>query len=519
MATTISRTWYDSLQDDDGTLTTGTAWDKSAVDSLLDAIDGLPAETLGAEAITFDGTLGSGAGWSFAAGQWDHGAGVTALTTIFAPVATTLYKLILSTTGFTEGSVAITVGGVSLGSITANVTNATYYFTALDTTVLKFTPCVDTYGATYDGSLTGLSIKAVTGSAFSSPSLEAHELHLNTGRVTFDATHHNFAFGYNALSGNTGDYCSGLGYTALLNNAGVQCNGVGLNALNANTGDHCNGMGSHALQTNTGTHCNGIGLYALYGNTGTYSVAFGDYAGYESAANYIAVVGANAGKSNTGASLAALGYAAAQSNTGAGVIAIGHNAAISNTGNNVTAIGYSALSGGTNTGATNTAVGAYALYGNTSGAGNVAVGYYAGAYSTTQGNEFFIDNQDRTNRAGDIAGAIIYGRFNATPASQILRFNAEIELGAAEVYRTIDTGYARIYGGTEGFGASLVLYGSTHATNASEAYLNGSAGVFISGNIQGSSHVSGTPTFAAGDKYLVVDASGNFHVSALGPAS
>lgn len=32
-------------------------------------------------------------------------------------------------------------------------------------------------------------------------------------------------------------------------------------------------------------------------------------------------------------------------------------------------------------------------------------------------------------------------------------------------------------------------------------------------------HASGTPTFTAGDKYLVVDASGNIHVSALGPAS
>jgi len=32
-------------------------------------------------------------------------------------------------------------------------------------------------------------------------------------------------------------------------------------------------------------------------------------------------------------------------------------------------------------------------------------------------------------------------------------------------------------------------------------------------------HVAGTPTFAAGDKYLVVNATGQIHVSALGPAS
>ena len=29
----------------------------------------------------------------------------------------------------------------------------------------------------------------------------------------------------------------------------------------------------------------------------------------------------------------------------------------------------------------------------------------------------------------------------------------------------------------------------------------------------------GTPGFSAGDKYLIVDANGNVHVSALGPAS
>jgi hypothetical protein len=52
MATTISRTWYDTLTDDDGSLTVGTAWDKAAVDSLLDAIDALIAGN-----IVFGGTL------------------------------------------------------------------------------------------------------------------------------------------------------------------------------------------------------------------------------------------------------------------------------------------------------------------------------------------------------------------------------------------------------------------------------------------------------------------------------
>ena len=52
MATTISRTWYDTLVDDDGSGTTGSIWDKADVDSFLDAIDALLAAS-----IQIDGSL------------------------------------------------------------------------------------------------------------------------------------------------------------------------------------------------------------------------------------------------------------------------------------------------------------------------------------------------------------------------------------------------------------------------------------------------------------------------------
>lgn len=41
MATTISRTWYDTLVDDSGSGTDGSVWDKADVDSLLDAVDAI----------------------------------------------------------------------------------------------------------------------------------------------------------------------------------------------------------------------------------------------------------------------------------------------------------------------------------------------------------------------------------------------------------------------------------------------------------------------------------------------
>lgn len=53
MATTISRTWYDTLQDDSGSGTDGSIWDKADVDAMLDAIDAMLADG----SISFGGAL------------------------------------------------------------------------------------------------------------------------------------------------------------------------------------------------------------------------------------------------------------------------------------------------------------------------------------------------------------------------------------------------------------------------------------------------------------------------------
>ena len=41
-------------------------------------------------------------------------------------------------------------------------------------------------------------------------------------------------------------------------------------------------------------------------------------------------------------------------------------------------------------------------------------------------NAFYVDNQNRTNTAGDKAGALLYGTFNETAASQTLTINAAV---------------------------------------------------------------------------------------------
>lgn len=94
------------------------------------------------------------------------------------------------------------------------------------------------------------------------------------------------------------------------------------------------------------------------------------------------------------------------------------------TANNNVAIGF--LSGyNVTTGGTNTALGTYALYTNSTGTGNVAVGYYAGAYETGTGY-FYVNNQDRTNLAGDQTKSLLYGTFNATASSQQLTVNGTL---------------------------------------------------------------------------------------------
>jgi hypothetical protein len=101
-----------------------------------------------------------------------------------------------------------------------------------------------------------------------------------------------------------------------------------------------------------------------------------------------------------------------------------------------TAVGALALLANTG-GDYNTAVGLAALGTQTTGNNNVALGYYSGNYETGS-NAFYINNQDRTNTAGDKASSLMYGTFNATASSQTLKVNAALTvngglIGAVQV--------------------------------------------------------------------------------------
>ena len=167
------------------------------------------------------------------------------------------------------------------------------------------------------------------------------------------------------------------------------------------------------------------------------------------------IVGTAAGATQTTATLNTfLGYHAGQSITGGSNTYLGNQAGVgtgttSGTGNTAvgseslndvstavsnTALGASALESAT-TGGTNTAAGAFGLRNNLTGAGNVSLGYFAGAYETAS-NAFYVDNQNRTDTAGDKAKALLYGVFNAAAASQELTVNATLHASGRFNYST-----------------------------------------------------------------------------------
>jgi hypothetical protein len=123
----------------------------------------------------------------------------------------------------------------------------------------------------------------------------------------------------------------------------------------------------------------------------------------------------------------AVGYQALRLSTASDNTAVGSTALQSNsTGGGNVAMGFQTLTANT-TGGSNTAIGRHALITNSTGSNLTALGNHAGAYETGS-NALYIDAYDRTNTAGDKAGALLYGTFNATPSSQTLTINGQVTL-------------------------------------------------------------------------------------------
>ncbi|MCK9370979.1 hypothetical protein M0R04_13800 [Candidatus Dojkabacteria bacterium] len=186
-----------------------------------------------------------------------------------------------------------------------------------------------------------------------------------------------------------------------------------------------------------------------------------------SGARFNTLVGESAGYflNNTSADYnTALGYGTLTFVTsGTRNTAVGGNAGqlISN-GDDNTLVGYSAGSGSLGSPMSRSTIigsGISGLHGDEV----IKIGYRAGKYDTAS-SSFYIDSIDRVNTAGGKAGALLYGTFNATPASQTLVINAGVTISTLT-----SNGFVKTSGGTGALSIDTTAYLDT--TTASDTYV------------------------------------------------
>ncbi len=373
---------------------------------------------------TFNTFVGSQAGYTATTGARNTAVGYSALvamTTASDNTAVGSSALAASTTGNKN---------VAVGSAAAAALTTATYDVALGYRALN-------------ANTTGNSNVAIGGDA----------LLLNTTGAG------NVAIGDSSLASVvTGNGNTAVGYATLYNNTAASNTAMGYNAMtNTTSGGSNTAIGVSSMYTNTtGSSNSAFGNSALFANTtGTDNVAVGLSA---LTANTTAIQNTAIGRealstTQTGNRNTAVGYRSLSSSNGAA----------ENTGVGWQA-GYAVSSGNYNT-----YLGSQAGISATTGSNNVSIGYSAGAYSTTQSNELFIDNQSRTNRAGDIAGALLYGTFNSTVASQTLAINAATTVSSTTASTSSTTGALKVSGGLGVAGA--INTGSSITVPAASGYL------------------------------------------------
>ena len=289
-----------------------------------------------------------------------------------------------------------------------------------------------TYPLIYTGGVLSTAFSTTTANTFSALQTMSGGINVPSGVLGYSmegillayasSTNFNTIFGLGA-GGNTAttsataEYNTFIGYQAGSNLASgaIQNTFLGYRAgyssstASTNVADKNTGIGERSLYSNTtGFQNTATGVGALYFNT----------TGYKNTANGMYALLAN----TTGYKNTAIGMDILSANT---------------TGDNNTASGMNALFSNT-TGNNNTANGMYALYSNISGSSNVALGYMAGQYEFGS-NAFYVNNQERTNTAGDKANSLLYGTFAAASADQNLTVNAHLNVTGTSTFTDLLT--------------------------------------------------------------------------------
>lgn len=347
------------------------------------------------------------------AGNVDNGAHYYKVSYVNATGETelgTISNIVTVVDKTTNGKINLTSIPISSsGSVTARKIYRTkaggtgYYLltTISDNTTTTYTDNIS------DASLTGASANDMQNNSFGKLFVDS-VASLNLG------TTNSFIGQSSGIANTTGFNNTAFGYRSLYSNT---------------TGYHNTAIGNLSTYSNTDGYYNtAVGYYSLYANTTGYSnVAVGDATlpgnteGYRNTAIGSAALNAN----TTGVHNTAIGYASLAAVT---------------TGSYNTAIGSSTLNGAT--GDSNTVIGYNSFLANTAGSNNIGLGYFAGRYETGS-NAFYVDNQDRTNTAGDKAKAILYGIMAAAPANQKLTINGLLNQSVSKTPSSAaDTGTA-----------------------------------------------------------------------------
>ena len=423
-------------------------------------------------------TLGTNVTVSSSKLNFAANSGVTSLSNTYLAtpiVSGTIYQLTMTFSNAGLNNITITAGGVTVVNnamgpyFFGSSGSVTFQFTATSSAPITFTP-----SSTFSGYITNISlIYVATPSSTAAISVQNSDgsqgLEIRSGGSGQSNLFIGTSAGSSALG--SGNIAVGAGSMSTIALPAVNNTIMGYQAAQNYTGSSSTCIGYQAMQ-NAGSNGESIAIglgaaqssssgtqYVAIGNstTGiTSSVAIGYKAanGVSSAHQHIVAIGYQALMGNTESvygnntavgcgSMTSSGsaYACVAIGCGAGINATGNQNVFigasnfsagtgeSVTGSNNTLVGANiAISAPTKAGGTNTAIGSYCLNNLTSGAGNICIGYSAGRYITTSSNNFYLNNQDRTNLAGDQTLSLLYGTFAATASTQQLTVNGALNV-------------------------------------------------------------------------------------------
>jgi hypothetical protein len=370
--------------------------------------------------------LTGASGWTSTGWTGSYGAGFTngalntlALSYTVAGMGASQYYDVCGTiTGSSAGSLTLSLGGATVNSGPWNVPywsgNHTWCAGVFTVSNAAFTI---TPTSNFVGTFGTISVKLVTpistfnlvakdstaaNSWVASQQLASnHDLFIGPASGIYNLGVENVALGVNALASNlTGYNNTAVGFDVLQQNtSGSQNTAVGHAALQANTSGWYNAaFGQLALGSNLTGYANAAFCEgSLQDNTtGYFNAAFGCDALFNNVGGYQnTALGRNAlnlnvsGNTNVAVGEEALDFNTASGNTGVGFLALYSNSS----GVYNSAVGFQSLKGTSMTGSYNTAAGYNTLLGDTTGQNNVAVGNDAltlnttGNYNTAAGNE------------------------------------------------------------------------------------------------------------------------------------